>query len=43
MCVAPSKTKEEEVLFLLSLSLELKPRTDWSPKEDKKPLLVFAT
>lgn len=35
MCVAPGEAQEEEVLFLFSLSLELKPRTDWSPKEEK--------
>lgn len=39
-----AEVKEEEVLFLLSLSLELKARTDWLPsKEDKSRGWCFAT
>lgn len=39
---AAAKIKEEKVLFVLSLSLELKSQDSTGcPKQDKKPLLVF--
>lgn len=42
-CTAAAKVEEEEVLFVLSLSLELKPGRTGTPKEDKSRCSCIAT